>query len=1061
MGVINRTPDSFFARDPGFSAALDAVSQAVADGADIVDIGGVRAGPGDEVTPAQEIDRVAGLVAAVRERHPGVVISVDTWRAEVGEVVAQAGADLLNDAWGGADPRLAAVAARYGTGLVCSHAGGLPPRTRPHRPYYRDVMADVIKYTTDYAERAVVSGVSPASILVDPAHDFGKNTWQSLEVTRRLGELRETGWPVLVAVSHKDFIGETLGLPVDQRGEGTTAVLAVCAWLGARVFRVHDVRAARAALDAITGLALSDRGEGGVHDVRDTVGHLVLREPYLGADQVVDALEHHQARDRGQLDVLLLLTRRLAGRGHAGGHRLGDGEEQPQPVAEDLLRNQVGLAEDADHGGVRGVRLEELPYPLAKDRTARLVPGDDREVAGHDLHVVQRVLQQGLEQVFLVGEVQVEGPVRDARAFYHVVNADAVEATLLELDHAGVEQPANGLPALRPQLTVLRGGATAKRWTGRLFSGRPCGPALCRSTCCAVFRSRAAACLLAHSKSVAVQIGPAVHSGTTPLPMMPTHYSSGVSSQAAEHRSATAADVPNVTLQPRTVTWVCVMTTFAALLYCLEALLDYRRFLTSTFDLVIFDQGVRGYAHLHAPVSIARGVADGESAHFSLLADHWSPILAVLAPLYWIHDSPATLLVAQGVLFALAIPPLWAYTRRRLDSAPAAYLVCGAYALSLPVMAAVVFDFHEVAFVPVLTAVMVERFDAGRRWHAVLAAVVLLLVKEDMGLLVAGFGLYLLLTRRRWTGLAFVAGGVAATWVATHVLIPAFGGSASFYWAYGQFGASPGSALLNMAEHPLHALRVFFTPWVKTRTMIGLLAAFAFLPLASPMVLAVLPLLAERMLASGYPLWWQAKFQYDAFLVMMLACAAVDGAARLQRRLDGKGDRWLTYPWERPGWLRRGGVPWRACVLWAAAICAAALVYFPSSPFGELLHPKFYTLNARIRAAAAAAAHVPSGTEVEAASNIGPRLSARDTVLLLDGTPRWAPWVVADTIGLDFPFCGPAQQARLVSYLLGNGYTRVFADDGYVVLHRPADWRTRQALAHPAAATRLHTDVCY
>jgi dihydropteroate synthase len=252
MAVINRTPDSFFERDPGFGAALDAVGRAVTDGAGIVDIGGVKAGPGDEVTPAQEIDRVAGLVAAVREQHPDVVISVDTWRAEVGEVVAQAGADLLNDAWGGVDPALASVAAQYGTGLVCAHTGGLPPRTRPHRPEYPDAIADVISHTTQEAERAVVSGVSPLSVLVDPAHDFGKNTWQSLEVTRRLGSLVETGWPVLVAVSHKDFIGETLGLPVQERGEGTVAVLAICAWLGARVFRVHDVRAARAALEAVT-----------------------------------------------------------------------------------------------------------------------------------------------------------------------------------------------------------------------------------------------------------------------------------------------------------------------------------------------------------------------------------------------------------------------------------------------------------------------------------------------------------------------------------------------------------------------------------------------------------------------------------------------------------------------------------------------------------------------------------------------------------------------------------------------------------------------------------------
>ena len=261
MAVINRTPDSFFDRGATqqFAAALDAASQAVADGADIVDIGGVKAGPGDEVSPAAEIDRVAGLVAAVRERHRDVVISVDTWRAEVGEVVAQAGADLLNDAWGGADPRLAEVAARYGTGLVCSHADGLPPRTRPHRPAYRDVMRELTAYVTDYAERAVASGVGPDKILVDPAHDFGKNTWQSLEVTRRLGELAATGWPVLAAVADKDFIGETLALPleslpVDQRTEGTIATLAVCAWLGARVFRVHNVPAAVTALTAVADL---------------------------------------------------------------------------------------------------------------------------------------------------------------------------------------------------------------------------------------------------------------------------------------------------------------------------------------------------------------------------------------------------------------------------------------------------------------------------------------------------------------------------------------------------------------------------------------------------------------------------------------------------------------------------------------------------------------------------------------------------------------------------------------------------------------------------------------
>jgi len=253
MAVVNRTPDSFYDRGVtyGFGAALAAAARAVAAGADIIDIGGVKAGPGPDVDVAEEIRRVAGLVASVRDAHPEVAISVDTWCAEVAAAAAAAGADLINDAWGGVDPGLATVAAGNGLGLVCSHAGGLTPRTGPHRPRYADVVHDVIRYVTTEAERAVAAGVRRDGILIDPAHDFGKNTWHSLELTRRLDELTGTGWPVLVAVSNKDFVGETLGLPAGQRLEGTVAALAISAWLGGRVFRVHNVAAARRALEAV------------------------------------------------------------------------------------------------------------------------------------------------------------------------------------------------------------------------------------------------------------------------------------------------------------------------------------------------------------------------------------------------------------------------------------------------------------------------------------------------------------------------------------------------------------------------------------------------------------------------------------------------------------------------------------------------------------------------------------------------------------------------------------------------------------------------------------------
>ncbi|KAB1924389.1 MULTISPECIES: dihydropteroate synthase [Micromonospora] len=256
MAIINRTPDSFFDRGATYAAdsALRAVERAVDEGAAIIDIGGVKAGPGADVDVAEEIRRTVDTIAAVRAAFPEVVISIDTWRAEVATEAVAAGADLLNDTWSGVDPALVRVAARTGAGLVCSHAGGLTPRTRPHRAAFTDVVADVVATVTGLAERAVAAGVRPDGILIDPAHDFGKNTRHSLEITRRLDELTATGWPVLVALSNKDFIGETLGLPVAERLEGTLAATAVSAWLGARVFRAHQVGPTRRVLDMVASI---------------------------------------------------------------------------------------------------------------------------------------------------------------------------------------------------------------------------------------------------------------------------------------------------------------------------------------------------------------------------------------------------------------------------------------------------------------------------------------------------------------------------------------------------------------------------------------------------------------------------------------------------------------------------------------------------------------------------------------------------------------------------------------------------------------------------------------
>jgi dihydropteroate synthase len=256
MAIVNRTPDSFYDRGAtyAFEAALERVDAVVADGALIVDVGGVKAGPGDDVDVAEELRRVLPFVAAVRERHPDVAISIDTWRSDVAREVVPAGADLLNDTWSGADPALAEVAAQTGVGLVCSHVGPLAPRSRPHRVSYDDVVTDVRDRVVALAERAVALGVRPDGVLIDPTHDFGKNTYHSLALSRHLDDLVATGYPVLVSLSNKDFVGETLDRPVGERLTGTLAATAVARWMGARVVRAHEVRPTLEVLDMVAAI---------------------------------------------------------------------------------------------------------------------------------------------------------------------------------------------------------------------------------------------------------------------------------------------------------------------------------------------------------------------------------------------------------------------------------------------------------------------------------------------------------------------------------------------------------------------------------------------------------------------------------------------------------------------------------------------------------------------------------------------------------------------------------------------------------------------------------------
>ncbi|MBB5136515.1 putative membrane protein [Thermocatellispora tengchongensis] len=467
---------------------------------------------------------------------------------------------------------------------------------------------------------------------------------------------------------------------------------------------------------------------------------------------------------------------------------------------------------------------------------------------------------------------------------------------------------------------------------------------------------------------------------------------------------------------PREVWGVGGVTLAGAVIWAVLGLVKLHTFKASTFDLVIFDQAVRAMAHFEAPVSAARGVSLDRGMDFVQLGEHFSPILGALALLYWLHDGPATLIVAQAVLFALATPFIWVFTRRVLGTAPA-YLVAVAYVLSWPIAQAANFDFHEVAFAPLLIAIMIERYQAGRLRACAIAAILLLLVKEDMGLLVAGFGAYAFVAGQRLEGCSFALMGLGWTMLVRGFLIPAVGGDPNMYWAYNHLGADAPQVLKTVVTEPLRVIGTFLTPEEKWDTLAIMLWPTLLLCLFSPLTLMAVPHFLERMLSDRMH-WWVTDFHHSAFTVVILLCAGVDGLSRVLAWMKRRDDRGLV-------------------LSWSVGVVVVAVTLLPRFALDQLAHPTFYQRDARATAAAEAAAMVPSGVVVEAVNSVGPALSGRATVLLLDHTPRQAPWVIADTARAEFPFGAVEQQQQRVAELRAQGYRTVFEREGLVVLHRP------------------------
>ncbi|MER6913653.1 DUF2079 domain-containing protein [Streptomyces sp. NPDC000594] len=470
---------------------------------------------------------------------------------------------------------------------------------------------------------------------------------------------------------------------------------------------------------------------------------------------------------------------------------------------------------------------------------------------------------------------------------------------------------------------------------------------------------------------------------------------------------------------------------WAAALFTLYATVAVRRHLllrTTGYDLGIFEQAVRAYAHLRPPLAPLRG------EDFNLLGDHFHPALAVLAPLYRLWPSPLCLLVAQSALLALAVVPLcaWALTALGRRAAHAVALVYGA---SWGIASAAAFDFHEVALaVPLLSCAATAL--GRRRWRAAVAwAAPLVLVKEDLGLTLAAVGAVIAWQGPRRLGAVTAACGVLASAVEVRVLLPALHPAGGYAHGANLAEGAHTSLLTTVAFAPLDALR----PDIKAMTLILVFAPSALLALRSPIALLTVPTLAWRMLSqNGFH--WGTSFHYSAVLMPVVVAALIDALR----------------PWHTPGAPPAAVRHVRASL---AVALAVTLVLVPSFPLAQLAQRATWRTTAHAEAARALLARIPDGATVAASNRLVPQLTSRCEVVLFpafpvdarlyrydrDRLPRpTAEWIVHDRHAPEawpyrtghWPYPAEQQAAELAAAQRSYGYRRVAERDGITLLRR-------------------------
>jgi uncharacterized membrane protein len=459
---------------------------------------------------------------------------------------------------------------------------------------------------------------------------------------------------------------------------------------------------------------------------------------------------------------------------------------------------------------------------------------------------------------------------------------------------------------------------------------------------------------------------------------------------------------------------VAILTAAFFAFYAVYALSRYKTYLTAGFDLGIFDQEVRAYAHFQAPIVTLKGPG------YNVLGDHFSPILATIAPLYWIWNNPCMLLIVQGALLAGAIPIVYRFARRRTTFA-VSWVIAGFFAIGWPFQAMIDFDFHEVAFAVPLMALAIDALDRRADRQLLICCGLLLLVREDMGALLVILGIIRYLARGeqpRWPAVTLIVGGAVAYVLTTMVIIPAFAQDHSFdYWQYQSLGPNLPSAVGNIIVHPFHAVKEFFSPSEKSQTLGYLFIPLLFLPLRSRYLLVAIPLLAEDMFNSREHLW-ETHFHYNALPWTILVLAMIDGAARLH----------LFQAWPVRTLL----------IIWLVIVPTWMIQYDTVTPAAarRLLKNVAFVITPEDRASAQVVSMIPNDVCVAVDDHLAPHLTRRDYTTLADSQ-----YGTADFVALDFKYDSVGNYGSGPTYVYQRfdmaGYTVVYSHDGLVLMRSP------------------------